>query len=91
MKIDKTVMLRIWLQDVAMGKMKHPREWFENLAPTSIRSEWVPQTMGDQIWLFYEFDDRQGKEAFLSELPDNLKPTVEAKLEVHHIREAENW
>ncbi len=63
--------LQIWnLQDIGttpqeIAKEIHPANYLNRL--------WIPQTLGDQIWLWYEFESREEKDNFLAGLPQKYK------------------
>jgi hypothetical protein len=59
----------------------HPSEWFHQRGKGAIRKEWVPQTMGDQIWLFYEFENANDRAEFVRALPKKLRSMVEPDTE----------
>lgn len=40
----------------------------------AIERAWVPQTMGDQVWVFYRFRNSEDRQTFL----DALTPAVKA-------------
>jgi hypothetical protein len=40
------------------------------------RCQWIPQTMGDQVWLWYEFASVAEKEFFMAALEEDLLSLV---------------
>lgn len=53
------------------GTLPHPRDI--KAPENSIRSKWVPQTMFDSVWIFYEFDTKENKNKFLENKPDEFR------------------
>ena len=41
---------------------------------------WVPQTMGEQVWEIFKFNNIENKEKFIELLPDNIKPMIDKNL-----------
>jgi len=69
MKYECTATLRfhLWeLDDINMT----PRKVHKEIHPDNcIKYVWIPQTMGDQVWVWYEFETIKEKEVFLKNLP----------------------
>lgn len=72
----RSVMFRY---DVFDQNTPHPRDWFRVMAPTAIDRFWVPQTLGDQIWIFYEFANADEMERFKAKLESPYKELVAEK------------
>lgn len=44
-------------------------EFWKDIKPTNcISSAWIAQTIGDQIWMWFEFANKEDKKQFLKEL-----------------------
>jgi len=41
-----------------------------------IRKAWVPQTMGDQIWVLYEFETKTDRETWENSVPELIKKWI---------------
>jgi hypothetical protein len=60
-----------------MYEVSNPQLLAKKLRPENCkRSIWIPQTMGDQIWLWFEFETQEEKEKYISQLRTigNFKP-----------------
>lgn len=77
MKAERSAMVRFDLRDY--DNKPHPRTFWLAIAPTATRAEWVPQTMGEQIWGLYEFADTAVRNAFMESLAPDLKPNATAR------------
>lgn len=44
------------------------------------RYAWIPQTMGDQIWCLFEFDNKEDKEGWEQGLPENIKEWIDSQI-----------
>lgn len=69
MKLANTAMLRlhVWeLQDIGSSVQECALE----IQPDNfIGRAWIPQTLGDQVWLWFEFATPELRDAFLASLP----------------------
>ncbi len=73
MKIESTATLRFNLYELGDIKMS-PQDVLKEIRPTNhINYAWIPQTLGDQIWVWYEFNTSEEKEEFLENLPIKYK------------------
>lgn len=41
---------------------------------------WVPQTMGEQVWEIFKFNDMKNKEQFISLLPESIKSIIDRNM-----------
>ncbi len=63
MKTKNMILIKLSLYDYGVNGNPHPREI---KSPANVIDRWwVPQTMFDSIWIFYEFKDLESKESFL--------------------------
>ena len=70
MKKENTIGFRVSLYDCT-----NPQEFWEKIKPDNcIASIWIPQTIGDQIWMWFEFINKTERDNFIS----TIKP-----LEIH--------
>jgi len=46
----------------------------------SINKAWIPQTMGDQIWVLYEFKTKKDREEWENMLPENISKWLDRGL-----------
>lgn len=66
MKKELTVGFRVSLYEVM-----NPRELWSKLKPEKCKdSVWVPQTLGDQIWMWFEFENLEEKNEYLDSLKE---------------------
>jgi len=50
------------------------QEEFELIKPKKYKEyQFVPQTLGDQVWLWFEFDTKEEKEIYVATLPEKFK------------------
>ena len=50
-----------------------PREILKPYIPIKIENEaWIPQTMGDQVWVMYEFHSEENRLKWEESLPENI-------------------
>ena len=69
MKTNNIILIQFSLYKYGVGDAPHPRDI---ITPDNVIDRWwVPQTMSDSIWIFYEFNDTSSKELFLSK-PDGV-------------------
>lgn len=74
---DKISALRIRLEDCDA----FPREIIKPFKPKSyVCTSWVPQTMGEQIWVLYKFKSVEDRVAWENSLPDNIKKWLDRNL-----------
>ena len=60
-----------------IGLFEHPSEFEKALRPTNvIAAKWVPQTISDEVWVFYEFATLKEKKDFAKQ----LKGTVQVRV-----------
>ena len=38
-----------------------------------VRRSWIPQSLGDQVWLWFEFESPEAKDKFIEMIPDKFK------------------
>lgn len=73
MKLENTATLRLhlWsLQDIGSSVQDCALE----IQPDNFTDRaWIPQTLGDQVWLWYEFATPDIRDAFLASLPEKYK------------------
>lgn len=44
----------------------NPQQLYQDLRPDNcLASIWIPQTLGDQIWLWFEFANKEDKKAYI--------------------------
>lgn len=71
--------------------VKAPRDYIREVAPSNaVRSAWVPQTMGEQIWLLYEFRTQEDREAWEKGLPAEVSRWIDRRL-IEHARGYESF
>jgi len=46
---------------------------------------WIPQTMGEQVWIVFEFDSKDKRNAFLTEIYGNIPFLVECESEENFV------
>ena len=64
MKKENIVGFRISMWDVG-----NPQELWGKLKPRNcIDSAWIPQTIGDQIWMWFEFKNKSDKDEYIKNL-----------------------
>jgi len=58
-----------------------PAETLKPHVPVSAtRHAWIPQTMGDQIWVLYEFNTKEERETWENSLPEQISNWLDRKL-----------
>ena len=63
---DRRLLVKFSLYEYG-DRLPHPRDIDK---PTgAVLRAWVPQTLGDQIWIFYEFSEAADKAAFVKSPP----------------------
>ena len=72
MKLERTATFRLDLWD-----NERPSDVFSQLRALALPFGegdflWIPQTLGDQIWIWIEFSTPEVKEAFCEALPEGL-------------------
>lgn len=73
-RVPRTVMIRF---DVFETNFAHPHHWYQTMAQNCFRKAWVPQTLGDQVWIFYEFKSWEQKDGWVKNLPVELLKMIE--------------
>ncbi len=76
MEANNTVHITFSSYVFGFGGIPHPRDYLKKWTGGSfeIKSHaWIPQTVGDQIWIFIEFDNEEKKQLFLNALPPEIK------------------
>ena len=49
-------------------------DFFKAMNPNaSLRYAWIPQTLGEQVWIFWEFSNPQEKQDFIDSIPRKFK------------------
>jgi len=57
---------------------KPPRDYIRPIAPlNAINHAWIPQTIGDQIWVLWEFNTKDEREAFEAGLPVDVSRWID--------------
>lgn len=73
MKIEFTATLCFNLYELDDIKTT-PQKVYREICPNNyINRAWIPQTMGDQVWVWFEFNTIKEKEEFLNNLPAKYK------------------
>ena len=63
MKTKNMILIRLSLRKYGTGDNPHPRDI---KSPANVIGRWwIPKTMSDSIWIFYEFKDFESKKEFL--------------------------
>ena len=63
---------------------KPPRDYIRAVVPkNAVRSAWIPQTMGDQIWVLYEFKSKAERVAWEDALPADVSRWLTRSLLPH--------
>lgn len=63
---------------------KPPRDYLRPVVPEkAVRSAWIPQTMGDQIWVLYEFKSEAERLAWEAALPADVSRWLDRRLLPH--------
>ena len=44
------------------------------------RRAWIPQTLGDQIWMMYEFETKEQREVWEKTLPESIAKWIDRDL-----------
>ena len=73
MRIEFTAMLRLHLWELDDIKMTPQKVYKEIYPDNCIKYVWIPQTLGDQVWLWFEFRTIEEKKNFLENLPIKYK------------------
>lgn len=73
MQANRSAMIRWDFREQHDKGLPHPRDTWREWAPTATRRMWIPQTIGDQIWMLYEFADGAARDAFVEGLADDMK------------------
>ncbi len=77
MKLELTVGFRVSLFDVS-----NPNDVLKLIKPEKcIDSIWIPQTMGDQVWIWFEFETPEEKQKYIDGL---MKITVKKSFAEHN-------
>ena len=64
--------LRVDLYDLVDDK--HPADVLNEFRPTDLVQEaWIPQTLGDQIWIAYQFRSVEERLAWEAQLNESIK------------------
>ncbi len=71
-ELDNVSALRIELGREPPGQLVKA-EWPKKFT----RRAWVPQTMGDQVWCFFEFETKEERKAWEKGLSDKLRPFLD--------------
>jgi len=51
---------------VSVFNCENPQQLWKEILPTNcIESKWIPQTMGDQVWMWFEFRNQLDKEEYI--------------------------
>jgi hypothetical protein len=73
---NKTICIKFWLD---YDREESPQVFYSSFItkykPT--RRQWLPQTLGDQIWMWFEFDSVKTKKAVLLQLDDKAKSMLQ--------------
>ena len=88
--------LRIDLYDC--DNNRPARDYIAPIEPASaIARSWVPQTMGDQIWVMWKFESQKEREIFEAGLPDDVSRWLDREVIQHALpygwktRDANGW
>jgi len=88
MKIKKIIAFRVNLWDIN----KHPSEIFNKYKPlTSYRKAWIPQTIADQVWVFYGFYSEKDADEWIKTLPKCLIDSIDEDLIEDFKRDNWGW
>ena len=68
------------------GGFPHPRDVAH--PPGITRWEWIPQTLGDQIWKLYEFETVEQRDSFMKSPPEVF---AEAKFRIPKQAFYDHW
>ena len=80
-QIDRIAALRVDLYECVR---KPPRDYLQPVVPTNaLRGAWIPQTMGDQIWVLYEFRSEADRMAWETALPADVARWLDRRLLPH--------
>jgi len=61
--------------------VKHPSEYLERFTPTAYtRRAWIPQTLGDCIWILYKFNSEEDKLKWENSLEGIVKTWLNRKI-----------
>jgi hypothetical protein len=61
MKKENLVAFRVSLYDCA-----DPQKFYKDIEPSNaISKKWIPQTMGEQIWMWFEFENAEDKHKYI--------------------------
>lgn len=45
----------------------------ENFSAGVTRRQWIPQTLGDQVWIWYEYETTQRRDEVFAALAENVR------------------
>lgn len=48
-----------------------------------VNFSWIPQTLGDQIWVVYEFASKDARESWEASIPETLRNLLDRNLIQH--------
>lgn len=79
---ENTVAFRIHTYDV-----KHPQEVWEQIKPIKCKDDrWIPQTVGDQVWMWFEFENIEEKKEYLNWIEQSNFTTTDIKGNIKYIK-----
>ena len=77
--LDQIAALRVDLYGWIDKKL--PRDYLRPVVPkNAVRSAWIPQTMGDQIWVLYDFNSVSDRIAWEATLPAEVSRWLDRSL-----------
>jgi len=83
MKYETISALRISLYD-CVDVSETPAGILKPYIPNKYKNRaWIPQTMGDQIWVLFEFEDAIQRDTWEKSLPANISNFLDRKLIPH--------
>lgn len=63
-----------------------PRDILSPIYPDNLkRRAWIPQTLGDQIWVLYDFNSVEERVAWEEKLPDQVRKWLDRNLIPHAV------
>lgn len=80
---DNISALRIGIYDCG----KPPRDYINPIDPSNaISRAWIPQTMGNQIWVMWKFNTKEEREIFEAGLPPDVSRWIDRDVINHAMR-----
>src|SRR4249919_1056772 len=79
MNYDTVSALRIGLRDCSSDERPSEVIWRER-PMNATRHAWIPQTLGEQIWVLYDFPSKEEREGWESGLSPRVAKWLDRKL-----------